>query len=431
MTTQRTILNWLLVYLLVFMSGSLRYNFSDKKYLVLGFLVAVTAWYLFTDRKISDRFLLFSLVFFGFLFSLSLYTGGGITLPSILGGLMKLVIAYLILKTVDSDFVSIFIKLIVFLAVVSLFGNLSDKFNLFDGLIRKLPPVGEMGYEGLLYVFRFPWHIGRNNSIFFEPGAYQGFLNAALFLLAFTETSINSRTRWIFIVILGATLITTFSTTGFVMFGVMFPVFLYKSRIATFSAKIKIVAAILAVVAVFSAQFYSTFVVKMATYIGGYEREAGVKVIQISGAANRAEDYRTDLKIFSEHIFGIGYEQYAKEFSSRRQDVSVDGGSTALRRDLSTDRSSNGITSTLAVNGLPFALFLFGSYYWALRRLLGDFLLANLAFGMIMLFLWGEGYYVGAPIIYAVVAGAFVLERKSAPRAPGGELADSAERHLR
>ena len=77
----------------------------------------------------------------------------------------------------------------------------------------------------------------------------------------------------------------------------------------------------------------------------------------------------------------------------------------------------------MAKNGLPFALFLFGSFYWALKRLLGDFLLASLAFGMVMLFLWGEAYYVGTPIICAIVAGAFVLERRSAPRA-AGELAN-------
>jgi len=400
MSTQRAVTNWVLVYLLIFVSGSLRYDLSHNKYLVLAFLVAFTAWYLLTDRKISDRFLLYALVYFGFAFSLTLYTGGGITVTSAISGLMRLVIAYLILKTVGLRFVCIYIKLIVFLAVVSLFGYASDQFHLFDSLIRKLPPVGELGYEGVFYIFRHPWHPSRNNSIFFEPGAYQGFLNAAIFLLAFTETGFDSRTKRIFIGILGATLVTAFSTAGFLIVGLMFPVFLYKSRIATFSGKIKIVAAILAVVVVFSAQFYSTFVVKMATYVTS--EEGGT--YQASGAAHRADDYKADLKIFRKHIFGIGYEQYWQEFSSVRQDTELQGG-------------SNGVTSTLAISGLPYALFLFGSYYWALRRLLGDFLLTSLAFGMVMLFLWAEGYYVGKPIICAIVAGAFVFERRSVPRA--------------
>jgi hypothetical protein len=323
---------------------------------------------------------------------------------------MKLVIAYLILKAVGSSFVDIYIRLIVFLAAVSLFGYASDQLNLFDGVIQKLPPVGDVGYEGILYLFRFPTHIDRNNSIFYEPGAYQAFLNSAIFLIAFTETGFDNRTKWIFIGILTAALVTTFSTTGFVIFALMFPVFLYKSRIATFSRKVAIVGAILAIVAVFAGQFYSTFVVKMGTYLGIYEREAGVKVIQISGAEDRAEHYKADLKIFRKHIFGIGYDQYAREFSSITQDTSV-------------LRGSNGVTGTLARNGLPFALFLFGSYYWGLKRLLGDYLLASLAFGMVMMFLWGESYYVGTPIIWAIVAGAFVFERRSEARA-AGELAN-------
>jgi hypothetical protein len=395
---------------MVFLSGSVREQLSGNKYVVLGFLVALVAWYLFTDRKISDRFVLYAAAFFLLLFSLHLYTSGGVTMSAAIGWLMKLVMAYLVVKAVGAGFINIYIKLIVFLAIVSLFGYVSDQLYLLEGLVRRLPPVGTKGYEGIFYLYRFPWHIDRNNSIFFEPGAYQGFLNAALFLLLFTETGFKNRTKWIFVTILAVTLVTTFSTAGFVILGFAFPIFLYRSRIATFSGKIMIVAAIFAVIAVFAGQFYSSFFIKVSTYLGVYEREAGVRNVQISGAANRAADYKADLKIFREHIFGIGYEQYAREFSSKRGDIEIQTG-------------SNGVTSTLAIFGLPFTLFLFGSYYWALKRLLGDFLLASLAFGMLVLFLWSEAWYVGAPIIYAIVAGAFVLERRSAPRA-AAELAN-------
>lgn len=410
MTTQRTVLNWLLVYLLVFISGSWRYNLSANKYLVLVFLFAFAAWYLFTDRKISDKFLLYALVYFGFLFSLGLYTSGGVTLASAISGLMKLMIAYLAIKTVSSSFVSIYIKLIVFLAIVSLIGFATDQYYLLDGLIRRLPPVGDMGYEGVFYLFRFPWHMDRNNSIFFEPGAYQAFLNGAIFLLAFTETRFDSRTKWTFIGILAVTLVTTGSTTGFVLFALMFPVFLYKSHIATFSGKVMIVAAIFGVSVILGAQYLSSIMAKIDAYTGQEGTVTSDDALATSGAANRASDYKADLEIFRRHIFGIGYAQYEQEFGSARGDISIEAG-------------SNGITGTLAKNGLPFALFLFGSYYWAVMRLLGDYLLASLAFGMVMLFLWAESYYVGAPILCALVAGAFVHERRSAQRATG-ELAD-------
>ena len=56
---------------------------ASNKYLILGFIIAFIAWLLFSDRKFSDRFLLYLFFFIGLYLSLSLYTGGGITLPSI------------------------------------------------------------------------------------------------------------------------------------------------------------------------------------------------------------------------------------------------------------------------------------------------------------------------------------------------------------
>ena len=390
----QNVINILLVYLLVFLSGSLRYMQASNKYLILGFIVTFIAWFLFSDRRFSDRFLLYIFFFVGIQLSLSLYTGGGVTLPSIAAAFMKMMLAYLILKTVGSRFSETYINVIVFLAVISLLGFLSDRFHLFEALVVKLPPVGDMGYEGVLYIFRHPWHITRNNSIFFEPGAYQAFLNLALFLIFFTQTNFEKRKKWIYIAILLTTLITTFSTTGFLLFLVMFPLFLYRSNIFSFSNKVLIIGAASVVVVVFSAQFYEKFVVKVDQYLSAGEYELG------SSGTERGSDVIADMQIFKKHMFGMGYDQYQREFDrvGRRK---VEGGST------------NGVTKTLAMMGLPFSLFIFGSYFWAFKRLLGDFLLTTLAFCMFMLFLVGEGYYISAPISYAIIAAAFVYYRVS------------------
>ena len=400
MKVQKEFINYLLVYLLLFLSGSWRYMQASNKYLILGFFAAFIAWLLFSDRRFSDRFLLYIIFFIGLYLSLSLYTGGGITLPSIAAAFMKMMIAYLILKTIGSKFSETYIKLVVFLAVISLFGYLSDRFNLFEALVTKLPRGGDIstgntGYEGIFYLFRFPWHITRNNSIFYEPGAYQAFLNAALFLIFFTKTTFERREKWIYIAILVITLITTYSTTGFLIFLAMFPLFLYKSDIFSFSNKALIIGAASIVVVAFSAQFYSTFVVKIDQYLSAGEHELGTSALE------RGSDVIADMQIFKKHIFGLGYDQYQEEFDrvGRRK---VEGGST------------NGVTKTLAMMGLPFSLFIFGSYLWAFKRLLGDLLLTTLAFSMFLLFLAGESYYMATPITYAIIAAAFVFYRGSA-----------------
>ncbi|HEB87781.1 MAG TPA: hypothetical protein ENI68_12325 [Gammaproteobacteria bacterium] len=331
-------------------------------------------------------------VFMGLLFSLSLYTGGSLSLQSIIATAMKFVLAYFILKTVGTRFVETYINVVVFLAAVSLIGYIIDVMHLFDGLIAKLPTVGEMGYEGVLYTFRHKYHPDRNNSIFFEPGAYQGFLNAALFLIVFARTGFANKKKWIYLTILTTALITTTSTTGFVIFSILYGLFLYKSKLASFSQKVVSIGLAILLTGLFAAKFHSVIVVKLDSYLNPSVARQGWS------AENRSFDAKTDLKIFKKHVFGLGYEEYRKEFS-------------AIGRVDATEGSSNGVTSMFANYGLPYALFIFASYYWALRRLLGEIFLTTAAYIMFILFLWGESYYQLAPISLSIIAAAFVYSR--------------------
>jgi len=390
-----TLVNGLLVYLLLFISGAERYHVSANKYLVIVFVVSLAAWYMFTDRKFSDKFLLYISVFAGMLFLLSLYTGGSLSLQSLIATNIKFMTAYLILRTVGENFVETYIRLLVFLAAVSLLGYLTDYLHLFDGLVYKLPSIGGKGYEGIFYVFRHIYHPYRNNSIFFEPGAYQGFLNAGLFLIVFANTNFTNKRKWTYIAILIAALITTASTTGFVIFLMLFSLFLYKGKLASFSQKAAAVGLAVAVAGIFAAQFQYVIVEKLSNYLNPSVTRQGWS------AENRSFDAQTDLKIFKRHVFGLGFNEYQKEFNR------LHGGG------LIREGSSNGVTSIFANYGLPYALFIFISYYWALRKLLDDTPVASAAFFMFIMFLWGESYYQLAPISFAIIAAAFVHYRLS------------------
>lgn len=387
---QKAIVNVLLVYLLLFVSGSWRYNLSSDRYLIVGFLISFLAWYQYSDRKISDKFILYTVVFAAFLFTQSVYTAGSLSISSVIASTIKIVLPYFIIKTVGERFVDAYIKVVVFLAAISLFGYLSDVFNLLDGIVRKLPNVQDVGYEGILYLYRFSWHIERNNSIFFEPGAYQVFLNAALFFLFFMRTDFSIKRKWIYITILTITLITTFSTAGYLIFAVLLLVFFIKSPLLTFRKKIMMAGLGIIAVGVFSNQFYSTVTVKVNDYLTAHEYDFG------ASAQNRSSDAKTDLKVFRKHIFGAGYDEYYKEFS------------IAGRVDPERGYSSNGVTKMLAVYGLPFSLFVFGSYYWALKRMLNEFLLTAASFVMLMMFLAAESWYMMSPTCLAIVASAFI-----------------------
>ena len=393
MITREAFWDVVLVYLLLFVSGTMLFREASQQYLILTFVITVIAWALRTDQKIADRFLLYATIFTGFLLTIHLYTDGSLSLGTVIGSALELALAYLIVKTVGKRFTETYIKVVVFLAGVSLFGYLTDQFHLFDSVIRKLPQVGNNGYEGILYLYRYHYAgYGRNNSIFFEPGAYQGFLNAALFILFFVKTEFGASRRWVYILVLLATLYTTFSTTGYLMFAIMFGLFLFKSEVLSTSSKAVLVGVVLAVLVIFSAKFHHVIVNKI-------DRYTSIEDITDKGH-RRSFDALVDLQIFKRHVFGVGYEKYWQEF-----------GVIGVVSEGSARRSSNGVTSTLAIYGLPFALFLFASYYWAIWKLLGEVFKSIVAFGLLLMFLYGEAYYVLVPFPLVLIAGAFEYRR--------------------
>ena len=387
---RETYVSYFMVYLLIFTSGSIRYLQSPDKLLISGFIVSILAWVLFTDRKINERFSLYVCIFILFQIIINIYTGGGLSISSIISTTIRLILAYLILKIVGRDFAATYVKLVALLAVVSLFGYLSDTFGLFESLTSMLPRVGDKGYGGFLYLFQFHHHIDRNNSIFFEPGAYQAFINAGLFLLFFVDMKFSLKRQRIYILILLATLLTTSSTTGFLIFAIIFCLFLVKSTIMPASSKTALVGIILLAVMIFTAQFQHVIFKKINDY---------TDVEDITDSSNlRSFDALVDMEIFKRHMFGVGFDKYVMMVSSIGQ---IGQGQT----------SSNGITRTLAIYGLPFSLFLFASYYFALRRLLGGGLMSITSYGILLMFLLGESWYVFSPFCLAIIAASFVYHK--------------------
>ena len=391
--------NVILVYLLMFTSGSMVFMRSDTEYLIAVIFMAVAAWYFFSDRRISEGFVLYVCLFTGFLFVIVLYTKGSLSVNTVISRTLQLVLAYFVLKTLGEKFIETYIKVIVFLAIVSLFGLLTDIFSLFDGVIRSLPQVnrrGDPAYEGILYLFRYSHQEGRNNSIFFEPGAYQGFLNAGLFMLLFLKTDFTVKKKWVYIGVLLTTLVTTGSTTGYLIFAVMFGLFVIKSDALPASGKMLLSAVVVIIGITFATRFEYVIVEKLGSYLSSESLYDSRNL--------RSFDARIDLEIFKRNIFGVGFNEYVKKVSA----IGLVGeGQT----------SSNGITSVLAIYGLPFWLFLFASYFLAFRRLLDGWLISVMSFGMLMMFFMGESYYVFRPICMAVIAGAFTCEPRSSVRA--------------
>lgn len=175
-------------------------NFFFRKYIVYsaGFIVL----------------LLLQAVFLGF-----------ISLPFVLGFLLKILLAYIIFSKVGSKFSLNFFYVLFWVSIVS--------FPFY--LVHFVNPTIDIGpiissKSVFFYTFRMPTAIEsnvRNSSLFWEPGAYQAYLNICFFLNFVNIKFLykHERFKLLFLVLC---LLTTFSTTGYVLFFLLLLAYLIK-----------------------------------------------------------------------------------------------------------------------------------------------------------------------------------------------------------
>lgn len=107
------------------------------------------------------------------------------------------------------EFKEAFIKIMKFLSIISLV--CFSIFSLIESLKGLFVVTNVVGRTfSNLFLYAHSHSVNRNQGMFWEPGAYQSFVNIAL-LFEITKKDINIKTVIIFVL----TIITTFSTTGY------------------------------------------------------------------------------------------------------------------------------------------------------------------------------------------------------------------------
>lgn len=134
-------------------------------------------------------------------------------------------VAFCIMSIKIDTFIKIFVRVIIFLATVSLlFFSIQFVYPQFALIFPQYQGQYQIYSNAFFYNYMLFndggsfFLLNRNTGIFWEPGAYQIFLNLALFfyLLTFNNDTKSSRLRYIFaVLILIVTIITTKSTTGY------------------------------------------------------------------------------------------------------------------------------------------------------------------------------------------------------------------------
>lgn len=221
-------LEYFLVTLLVCISGNQAFDVGIRRDLLLTasaiFLLGI--FLLQNKNLLSGKFLLIFYIYSAILLiqCVSFYF---FPLKTIAGFLIRLFIGYAVVRLVE-DFPRAFVNVLFYTALVSfcfyipeqLFHAVGLSFQSYFEPIRQLVGV-PVDFNVLIYNFDIPSEIHRNSAFFWEPGAFAGYLLLALLFLGLRKDSYPAKSYRSRLLVLSLALVSTFSTTGYVVFPIV------------------------------------------------------------------------------------------------------------------------------------------------------------------------------------------------------------------
>lgn len=227
-----------------------------------------------------------------FLFIIQLIINPDVQLSSISLFIIKNIIGCTAIMLLGKKFEVPYVNLMYWLSVISLIGF---TYNMLTGDVLGTPLMYGR-YSILVYsqVVGFDGFIGRNSGMFWEPGAFQGYIIIAIVLLLFNNEIKNKRIKFLVLV---AALITTYSTTGYIVLGVIIVfMVLYNKKI---SSPVKVIL----IVALSMVFFYMYYELDFLHDKIEWETTATADKEQ-----GRLLDYQYFSNLFKEHLlFGISF----------------------------------------------------------------------------------------------------------------------------
>lgn len=231
----------------------------------------------------------------------------------------------------------------------------------FRDIVNYFPVItsetGALFHNLFLSVYNAPLpNFPKNGSVFWEPGAFQAFINIALAFEFITYKFQNKKRIFIFII----TLITTFSTTAYIILAIQLTlviVFKKSTDKKIFTKITKLFSIILIGLFLFSSLFISTVLDKFSeTNQSFFIRSAGTLV---------------DLDIFQNSIyFGVGPSEYL----SLVETIAFN------EYGLNMGVSSNSLTKFMAIYGILILILILYYYFKATSILIGKNLINRIIF---------------------------------------------------
>lgn len=217
---------YLLCLLTIVVSGNPAVNLIGKETVYIGTLAIFIGYWFIKSLRLNRHFLpLFFL--FAIISLIHVLLFGTVVIVASLGFLIKLSIAILAVGLI-ANFPSQYVRVMYILALISLAFYIPVQLGI--DLPQLLSPLRIPMESGISHIGIHNFHIldvkSRNSGMFWEPGAFAGYLVLALlFLLANkNDRSVKKKT------VLTIALLTTQSTTGYLAFFILIFIYVFQNK---------------------------------------------------------------------------------------------------------------------------------------------------------------------------------------------------------
>ncbi len=231
-TKVSNVTGYLLLFLLLAFSGNPVFIQNKFFLIIFGVLLFMTITMLFLNRKFDFLFakrLFFYTLYFLVLFFSQLVVLSFVSFEGILNFFFKILVGALIVYLLGDSFREKYLNLIYYLGIISLIGFTINVVGIKTPAIFGDGHISSVILFGTIDSFFNPGEM-RNCGMFWEPGAYAGYiLLIPLFYMGdLTELWNQHKKKCIVLLI---TLVTTLSTTGYIIvFLILVYYLLFKSR---------------------------------------------------------------------------------------------------------------------------------------------------------------------------------------------------------
>jgi hypothetical protein len=341
-----------LVFILLFFSGSPMLDLAGKFSFLYAIIISIALIKgKFENGKHFYLFLLKILIVLAIIFLLQFIEFDFISMLGVLNFVVKILLGAIIINHLGYKFPLLFFKVVSFLSIVAVFG-----FLLFNVLKVPLPGIDYGAHNSIIVYAVTAEHPTRNEGMFWEPGAFAGIITLCL-ALNFQNLADLWKTSRISIIMIIMALISTQSTTGYIVGFVIFAV--------GFLIRADRVIAIIFLPLIFAG---AVFVYTTTTFLD----EKINQQYEVAMAASRTEKIKFSNTRFGSLIFNLHYIKKEPFIGNGLHEKTRYADHPVLIHLIESGENlgdGNGFANIVACMGIPFVLGYFTLIFLAMKKM--------------------------------------------------------------